>query len=229
MGHWATASLRRVTASLLSISMAAAAHAAGALPEDFAKWTHSGTLGFDTTPMGAGVAAGVADFPVLIRLDETNFPFSQARPDGADLRFADQDGSALPHEIESWDAAGKTAAIWIKVPVVDGNSDKDFVRMYWGNDTASSRSDGKAVFNVESGFAAVWHLGNLQDATANGNHAQNRGTTATSAQIADGRAFDGQGGLAVPHANSLNLNSTLTLAAWVNAETWEGHRCILQK
>ena len=193
--------------------------------QDFSAWANSINLTFNTTSTGAGVTGSVADFPVLIRLDSGNFLFSQARSDGGDLRFSEPDGvTSLPYQIERWDAGAKRAEIWVRVPWVDGNSKTDFIRMYWGNPEAISTSDGKAVFNADGGYASVWHLnGDFSDATANANLGRNAGTTDASGMIASGRAFNGTSQyVTAPSSASLNMANTLSLSAWIKADTWLG-------
>ena len=61
-------------------------------------------------------------YPLAVLLDKSRFDFSQARADGADIRFFDAGGKALPHAIELWDRASGSAAIWVLLDVVKGNS-----------------------------------------------------------------------------------------------------------
>jgi hypothetical protein len=50
---------------------------------------------------------------LLLRLNKDSLDFSQVKAGGADLRFATASGVPMNYEIEQWDAAAKTAAIWI--------------------------------------------------------------------------------------------------------------------
>jgi len=73
-------------------------------------------------------AENLANFPVLVKLTSSNFDFSKAQTAGQDIRFVDADDStALPYEIEKWDAAGQEADIWVKVPQIDASSSTDFM------------------------------------------------------------------------------------------------------
>ena len=87
---------------------------------DYAGWKHTGSVYVLTTLEGANLpaTARVENFPLLVRLNSTFFDFATARSDGSDLRFAARDGSPLPHQIETWDAAKGEAAIWVRVPVM---------------------------------------------------------------------------------------------------------------
>ena len=94
-----------------------------AAPAPLPGWKHTGVMAVLTTPDGANLPAGavVEGFPLLVRLNRDWFDFSQAKPDGADLRFTMEMGEPLPHQIEQWDAAGGTASIWVRVPRIEGN------------------------------------------------------------------------------------------------------------
>ena len=129
---------------------------------------HSGSIYIITTPEGANLpATGLEkNFPLLVRLNEDFFDFSQAKSSGEDIRFS-TNGNPLAYQIESWDAAGGNAIVWVRIPIIRGN-DQQAIRMHWGNANAPSGSDGERVFRTTEGFAGVWHLGdNLKDATSN--------------------------------------------------------------
>ncbi|MFO7906557.1 MAG: hypothetical protein R6U98_28125 [Pirellulaceae bacterium] len=76
-----------------------------------AEWQHAGALYIITTPDGADLPDGAAekDFPLLVRLSNNTFDFSQAGAGGEDIRFHDEAGNALAYEIEAWDAAAGAA------------------------------------------------------------------------------------------------------------------------
>ena len=118
----------------------------------------------------------LVDFPVLVQLDSSRVDYSLTQNDGADLRFVDLNGTLLPHEIETWNAAG-TSYVWVKVPQIDGSSGTDHIWLYYGNAVAAAwRQNVAAVWN--SGYAAVYHLDAhaRQDSTANLNHGTNSGS-----------------------------------------------------
>jgi hypothetical protein len=149
-------------------------------PTELAKFKYTRAARLDTTPSGANVPGNVDGFPVAVVLDGTSFDFSQARDRGQDVRFAKADGTPLPYAIESWDEAGRSAALWVKVDRVLGNDARQSFQMYWGSAEAVDASDSKAVFDTrDGGFVGVWHLdeeGNDQplgykDASANEAHA----------------------------------------------------------
>ena len=129
---------------------------------------HSLTITLDTTAAGANVSEDVAHYPLAVLLDRRRFDFSQAQTNGADLRFFDSTGKALPHAIELWDAQGGSAAIWVLLDVVKGNSKDQTIVMKWGSAYSPDISDSAAVFQRTNGFVGVWHLGEEGNTNAGG-------------------------------------------------------------
>ena len=110
-------------------------------------WRHSGSLYLLTTPEGANLPASASEdgFPLLVRLHRDYFDFSQAKPNGEDIRFS-ADGKALAYQVEEWDAAKGTACIWVRIPAIKGNARQE-IRLHWGKADAASESSGAAVFD----------------------------------------------------------------------------------
>ena len=157
---------------------------------NYSTWNYSGRISFNTTSTGANVTTSQSNFPMLIKLTGSNFIFSQAKGDGSDIRFEDPDRAMLNYQIERWDTANKAAEIWVKVPTVDGNSNRDFITMYWGNNSVTSSSSGNAVFNSADNFVGTYHLNTVYtDATNNANNGTNSGTTSATGQIGKGVDF----------------------------------------
>jgi hypothetical protein len=137
----------------------------------FGLWKYSKRLYLNTTSSGAGVLGNVSGFPILVRLTNSNFDFTQSNPSGNDIRFTKQDNAPLSCEIERWDASQGSAEIWVKIDTVYGNDSAHYVTMYWGNPNAASVSNSSTVFDTSNGFQGVWHMGQSQtsalDATSN--------------------------------------------------------------
>ncbi|HKP97339.1 MAG TPA: DUF2341 domain-containing protein [Fibrobacteria bacterium] len=196
---------------------------------DYSAWSYQARIQFNTTSSGAGVSENVTNFPVLVRLTSNNFIFSQAMPDGADIRFEDPDGTALSYQIERWDATNKLAEVWVKVPQVDGNSDRDYILMYWGRVSATSESSGSGVFG---NYKAVWHLGEspgasapqFTDASGNVNHGTAQGgATGDSLTAAVGKGYKLNGSSKyVSSAVSFANPTTFTTSAWFKTTTASG-------
>ncbi|NLG19324.1 MAG: DUF2341 domain-containing protein [Fibrobacter sp.] len=194
-------------------------------------WDHSRKLFLNTSADGAGVAADVVNFPVLIRLRQDNFDFSQAKADGEDLRFTKSNGDPLPCEIEGWNSVTREAEIWVKVDTVYGNNKSQFLVMYWGNPEAPGESDGGAVFDTADAFQGVWHLSGkgkevASDATMNHYHGTPQGNSEdapVAGVIGGARAFDGKTSyITMPNTAQSSLNfpedAHYSISSWVFAE-----------
>jgi hypothetical protein len=161
-----------------------------------AGWTHSGEFTVLTTPDGARLPTGavVEEFPVLVRLHRDWFDFSQAKPDGADVRFTDAAGKALALQVEDWDAVRGEASVWVRVPRIEGNA-RQTLAMHWGKADAASASDGKAVFNESNGYLSVWHLGDTVRDEVGTLESKDTGTSLTNGIIGRARHFPGKAGV----------------------------------
>lgn len=198
-------------------------YAVSVLPSDTAvlwnpSWSHARTLMLNTSVTGANVTGDVVDFPVLVRLNDDNFDFSQAQDGGADIRFTKSDNTPLLYEIERWNASKRMAEIWVKADTVRGNDSAQSITMYWGNPRASDSSNSAAVFDSAAGFIAVWHLeGNCADASGRGHDGINYGSRDTEGVIGSSKKFDG--GDSIKIAGMLGTPATVTLSGWVKTDT----------
>lgn len=193
----------------------------------FVSWTNSRKLILNTSPSGADVAGTVAEFPVLVRLNSSNFDFSSAASDGSDLRFTKPNGRLLPHEIEYWNSSSGLANIWVKVDTIKGNDSTQYILMFWGKNGVPEVSSSTTVFDTTDGFQGVWHLSDLAeekavDATVNHHDGVVSSVKSTAAVIGQGGELDtpisyitfqgtADGKLNFPE------NSSYTVSAWVFA------------
>jgi hypothetical protein len=206
--------------------------------ENYAQWSFYKTIKLNTTASGANVATAQLDFPVLVRLTAADSAvFSGSRRLGSDLRFTKANGVRLKHELEHWDSAARSAAVWVKLDTVKGN-DSTLFRMYWGKIGAPDSSRGASVFDTAAGYRAVWHLnetaGPSRDATIHASNALWMAPDTTKLLSVPGRAgralnFSNGTGTTVDNASFLQSNYNpanknfkvsssrgLTLSAWVN-------------
>ncbi len=130
----------------------------------YGDWARSRSFRLDPAAFGP-LGRNLVSFPLLVRLDAGNFDFTQARADGADLRFAKADGTPLPFAIESWDAAASRAAVWVRMDTVFADGRGQTVTLFWGNSRAKVPPASRPVFDTASGFAGVWHLSEDRDST----------------------------------------------------------------
>jgi biopolymer transport protein ExbB len=185
-------------------------------------WSHAMRIGIDTSSTGADLREPVAQFPLLVRLREDNFTFSEARPDGADIRFVAADGGNLHHDIERWDAASGVADVWVLVPSIAAASKTNFVTMYWGNALATPTAASSPVFDA---FTCVFHMNaaadgvatHLEDVSGHGDRGQVQNPASSPPRV-DGiagaaMAFDG-GGTFFTTATPLSNPSTVSISLW---------------
>ena len=144
--------------------------------EDFASYEDSNewrkyARKFKVSFPGVTAGATLTDFPVLVRLSETSpagFRYADcAKANGADLRFADENGTLLPCEVEVWNPEGESL-IWVKVPTLTADTR---ITGYYGWNLAPM-VDATEVW--DENFLAVWHMDAAEgsrsqsDSTANG-------------------------------------------------------------
>lgn len=99
-----------------------------------------------------GGRGAVVNLPVPIALSPAVFDYAAAAADGSDLRFTD--GSVtLPHEIEYW-APGDTSLVWVLVPLIDADSNTDFITLTYGDGQARAPDPG----TLWGEHVAVFHL-----------------------------------------------------------------------
>jgi len=102
------------------------------------------------------IASDLNNYQVKIELNSTNFDFTKANSDGSDLRFTLEDGITLiPYWIQEWNSANQRAIIWIKVPQILANSITT-IYMYYGNPSATSKSNGDNVFEFFDDFEGTF-------------------------------------------------------------------------
>ncbi len=200
----------------------------GTLPQ----WAYRKKAYINTTPTGANTVTDVVDFPLLIRLNSSNFSFTNAQGNGQDIRLTKQNNSNLPYEIEKWDSAGMLAEIWVKMDTIYANNNTQYINLYWGNNTAVDSSIPSQVFDTTDGFCGVWHFApadTFSDATANDNDGSNNGSTGEAGIIGDIRTFDGiddDDYISIGTSPSLHPTTTMTLQAWIKPSApparWEG-------
>ena len=127
---------------------------------------------------GVTEGATLTDFPVLVRISEYDeatgkgiqyFDYDECRlPDGGDLRFADENGTLLMSEVDTWNANGESL-VWVKIPALTKGTK---IWAYYGSKYAHAVNP-KDVWS--KGFLGVWHLGAAEgssvqpDSVAGGN------------------------------------------------------------
>jgi hypothetical protein len=124
---------------------------APSVAEDYSTWTGVKTLSFSSP-----ATTTQTRFPFLLRLTSADAAaFTAGR---ASLRFSKTDGAKLPYSIDTWDAAGQKAAVWVLMDQVAPGSNS--LRLHWGKAGATDQSAPSTVFDTTNGYVSVWHMGN---------------------------------------------------------------------
>ncbi|MBF0432217.1 MAG: DUF2341 domain-containing protein [Fibrobacteria bacterium] len=197
--------------------------------EPFHNWNYKQRIYIHTDAAGAGVDKDLYFFPLLVRLDGSNFDFSRADSAGRDIRFTKADGQLLSCEIERWDVTLQLAELWVQLDTVFGNNSTQYFIMHWGKTAAVSVSKGGGVFDTAAGFTGVWHLqensintaGLYSDATFNNDRGQ--GTVqkeAVTGAVGPGMVFDGTVDyIDLDESKGLDNVSAFTVSFWCNADS----------
>jgi hypothetical protein len=202
-----------------------------------------GRVGFDAIPGGAAqpwwnlewgfrkelrldhtqVAGDVADFPVLVALDDPDVA-AHAAADGSDLAFVDARGHALAWEIDTYSAGALNA--WVKIPLVSASTDADFF-LYFGGPTAA----GNPADVWTNGYVSVFHFGSgatldVREATGQNSGSVPVGAGATTSGFVGGAAqFSGvlNGGIPIT-TNGLDATPAArnTVTFWMKNESPAG-------
>lgn len=148
------------------------------------------------------------------------------------LRFTDAAGKRLDFEIETWNFAGRSALIWVRLDSIQGNRDDQTLNIHYGKPDVFCPSRSQAVFDTAFKHAGVWHFsdfnsgGLLSDATLNLNHLRIGATAHGPGHIGLGRKIGSGDELAAAPSASLKSVS-LTLSAWVHPEGAQAERAHL--
>ena len=124
---------------------------------DWERYSHKFSVSFPGAP-----DAALSDFPVLVKISEYDegtgtgirgFSYADClKPNGGDLRFADEDGDMLASEVDTWNESGESL-VWVRVPTLNSSTK---ITAYYGWMFAPA-TDSKAVWS--NGYVGVWHLG----------------------------------------------------------------------
>jgi len=169
-----------------------------------------------------GYTAGetLTNFPALVVLGErlNGFSYSQfTSADGSDLRFTDDTGVLLDHEIETWNPGGDSY-VWVRIPKLTSGTR---IWAYWRTiaafDIPVCQENG-AVW--DSTFSGVYHLSPaLKDATQNTNHLANSSTTNDAGAVSLAKGFNGSANLTAGTSGSLGVSEAFTFSLWMKTSS----------
>ena len=170
-----------------------------------------------------GCEGPLTNFPVLVRLAEgspTGFSYADFKDasTGAELRFLGVDGTALSHEVDTWDPTG-TSLVWVNLPICSHGT--AFYAVYGG--TPRKAVDATDVW---SPYVGVWHMGEADgacaDSTGNGLAATPDGATENSVGVEgplgiarQSATAEAAGFLKVGDTASIYNGQNVTMSGWV--------------
>ena len=124
------------------------------------------------------VGSQLTDFPVLVKLNSSNFNFSGARSDGHDVRFLDSNDDLLNFERARHDSSNEVAEYWVSIPTVSSTQTTNFY-LYYGNSGATDASSSEYVWDDD--YVGVFHMNDatsssISDSSLRGNDGTKSGT-----------------------------------------------------
>jgi biopolymer transport protein ExbB len=171
------------------------------------------------------IAAGQAPagrMPLLVRLHEGNFKFTDAKDDGSDIRFVDgDDKTPLKFHIESYDNLLGMALVWVDAPAAPAGTPTE-IWLYYGNANAPVGADARGTYDPDT--TLVYHFADRnappRDQTANGNNATDAAKSTDTALIGRGAHFDGSVMIKLPASPSLVMQAgdAMTWSAWIKPD-----------
>lgn len=182
-------------------------------------WSYRKQITIDASAKGADLKADLGTVPVLIRLHEGVFKFSDANNDGSDLRFiAEDDKTPLKYHVEKFDSVFNLAFVWVQLPQLKAGS-TNHIWMYYGNANAASGADSRETYDPDQ--VLVYHFAErgtpAADASGYANNARTIATVSENSLIGVGVKFDAQSALVVPASASMSMQAgdALTWSAWI--------------
>jgi biopolymer transport protein ExbB len=132
-------------------------------------WKQREKVELNTTAQGVETKEALNGVTLAVRLHMGNFSFTDAKPDGSDLRFvAADDKTELKALVERFDAANGLAVVWVQVPTLAAGNAGQFLWLYHGNPNAAA-ADGKGAYDAGTvAFNFSEPDGIAKDAGANG-------------------------------------------------------------
>jgi biopolymer transport protein ExbB len=182
-------------------------------------WSYRKKITIDGGPMGAALPADAGRMPVLVRLHDGNFRFTDAKEDGSDIRFIDgDDKTPLKFHLDTFDGVLGIALAWVDVPSVRAGATTD-IYIYYGNQKAPSGADPRGTYDADTSL--VYHFGDRnvppRDETVYNNSGQPAAVSADTSQIGRGIRLDGMNIITLPGSPSLAIapGAGFSWSAWV--------------
>jgi biopolymer transport protein ExbB len=196
-------------------------------------WSYRKKITVDAGAKGGALPETAGQIPLLVRLHDGNFKFTDAKDDGSDIRFvAGDDKTPLKFHIDTYDGLLGVALIWVGVPAVQAGQATD-IYLYYGNANAQLGGDPKATYDADT--TLVYHFGEKDapphDQTANANNAAAAVKSIDTGIIGRGIHLDGATPISLPTSPSLAIpaNGQLTWSAWVKFDAAQPDSIVFAK
>ena len=183
-----------------------------------------GATMLDTSVFGKSVAmsvgigkysgSGLANFPVLVRLDKADgFNFDDFATPVDELRFADANGVNLDFEIDTWDADMNAALVWVSTTTF--SSSTTIVAYFSPKSGATLPPVHPTNVWTKAGYVGVWHFA-VQN--ADNSYPDASGCGVTAVRIAGGNTPNAPTA-ATPLANGTRYHVANSVLAVLPANT----------
>ena len=126
---------------------------------------------------------------------------------GFDLRFEQDDGTKLAHEIERFDPEAGELRAWVRLQHLDPTADTSLLLYYGKPGLTASEADPASVWRD---YLGVWHLPDGRDRTGRGRDLRTVGTVTTGNLLGDAAQLDGTGVLVHDSPTWLNGQAALS-------------------
>ena len=124
-------------------------------------WTQRRAITIDPAAAGVTLTGPLGATPVLIRLHDANFHFTDAKQDGGDLRFvAADDKTPLAFHFEKFDPLLDEALVWVNVPAVASGAGNEHLALLW-QQRRQGGQDRRSQGHHDADTVLVYHFSNV--------------------------------------------------------------------
>ncbi len=207
----------------------------------FASSLHSAPFkAADITVSGYSGASPLANFPVLVRISPeriSGFSYADCAAGGADIAFADEQGNALPREIDTWNTAGESL-VWVRVPALTNNA---VITMTYNDSSVTAQPACQTDGSVwgPAGYIGVWHMNsvNATDSSPKGDNGTAQSANLSVVAGALGAAVSFPGGSTSDHilcgdTSNSDIAQAVSLECWIKPTAYPaqgGKYCFFSK
>lgn len=85
-----------------------------------------------------------SNYALRVNFEVDTIDYSRAGSNGSSLRFTDANGNVVQHFVSSWNTQGQSV-VWVLLGNLEANKVNQFLRVYYGNNSASSTSNNSGL------------------------------------------------------------------------------------